>query len=99
MKLVPKHEYVRKQPEVKRSDFPVPMLSRGQLDDVWNPVDGRRYSTLRNYEKAIPKGHHIAEAGELNGGAKIPHVNTKEVERDIATAWDQVEAGYNQGDK
>ena len=96
--LVPKGEWVRKQPVRQRSDFPCPMISTGQLDDVWNPCDGKRYSTLRNYEKSIPQGHHIAEKGELQGGAKVPEVDPKDVARDISTAWDQLEAGYKTGD-
>ncbi len=98
MTLVPKSEWRRKQPKAERSDFPCPMISTGQLDDVWNPCDGKRYSTLRNYEKSIPKGHHIAEPEELERGAKTFQPDPEGVKRDIATAWDQLEAGYKTGD-
>jgi hypothetical protein len=93
-KLVPKAEFYRNRPQELRSDFPVPMLNRGQLDDVWNPIDGKRYSTLRNYEKAIPKGAHIIEQGEGAGGP--PEPSKRDVEQTIADTWDQIESGYKQ---
>ena len=98
--LVPKSEWQRKQPKAERSDFPCPMISTGQLDDVWNPTDGKRYSTLRNYEKSIPNGHHIVERGELEGDSSKPAYTPEpeRVKQDIATAWDQLEAGYKTGD-
>jgi len=90
-KLVPKAEFYRNRPQQLRSDFPTPMLSRGQMDDTWNPVDGKFYNNRRDYEKAIPKGNHIIEKGEE---PKIPDIDQKQVEQAVADSWDQMEAGY-----
>jgi hypothetical protein len=69
------------------------MLSRGQMADTWNPTDGKYYNTLRDYEKAIPKGNHIIEKGEE---PKPRDIDQKQVEQTVADSWDQMEAGYKQ---
>lgn len=97
-KLVPKDEYRRKQPKRERGDFPAPMVSTGQID-IQSPVDGKHYSTLRNYEKSIPKGNHIVEKGEWGEPkAKEYAPDYKEITESIATSWEQAEAGYKSDD-
>lgn len=36
-----------------RSDLPAPLLIRDGLDDVWNPVDGRKYDSKSAYYAAV----------------------------------------------
>lgn len=36
-----------------RADLPAPLLIRDGLDDVWNPVDGRRYDSKSSYYAAV----------------------------------------------
>ena len=38
---------------MKRSDLAFPQIARTSLDDVWNPVDGKRYSNSRAFEAAV----------------------------------------------
>lgn len=94
-RLVPKDEYRRKQPKKERGDFPAPMISTGQMEDTWNPTDGKYYSNTRNYEKAIPKGNHILEKGE-EGRSPMNKEYTpdyKGITESIATAYEQIEVG------
>ena len=99
-KLVPKAEYQARKEPPQRGDYPTPMLGRMQVDVV-SPCDGRHYETFRNYEKSIPKGNHIIEAGEAqpeDGRAKEYVPDYREITQSIATAYDQVEAGYKSDD-
>lgn len=44
-----------------RSDLPTPRLIRDGLDDVWNPVDGKVYSSKSAYYGAVKAaGYEIA---------------------------------------
>lgn len=90
-RLIPKHEYYHNRRQEMRSDFPCPMLSSGRMDETWNPVDGKYYNNLRDYEKAIPKGNHIIEKGEE---PKAPVIDQRQVEQTVADSWDQMESGY-----
>ena len=51
----------RPEPIWAASDLPRPQLIRDGLDDVWNPVDGKRYSSKQAYYKAVrASGNEIA---------------------------------------
>lgn len=73
----------------KRSDFPAPMVLRTTIDDVWNPVDGKRYSCRRAYEKAV-----VASGGRIVGNdlpldkPQKPEIKL-DAKADIAKAFDQ----------
>ena len=98
-KLVPKAEYQARR-ESMRSDFPTPMLGKIQVDLV-NPCDGKHYETYQNYMNQIPKGNHIIEQGETqpeDGRAKEYVPDYREITASVATAYDQVEAGYKSDD-
>lgn len=54
MQLVPKAEYyARKAPPARSTAVPLPQISRTSLDYVWNPVDGKKYTCSRTYERAV----------------------------------------------
>lgn len=90
MRLVPKAEYYARRPQAARSTaVPLPMITRTALDDVWNPVDGKRYTCSRTYEKAVrAKGCEI-----IGNDAKAEMQAPKEppsAKADIARVWDQL---------
>lgn len=50
-KLIPKHL----APPLNPRHAEGPMVINGSLDDVWNPVNGKRYSCKRAYEKDVAR--------------------------------------------
>jgi hypothetical protein len=75
----------------KRSSFPAPMVMRSSLDDVWNPVDGKRYTCRRSYEKAVnASGNRIAGNDLDFANARPKQVTTPSAKADIARAFDEV---------
>jgi len=59
--------------ERARSHLPSPMIRSDSLDNVWNPVDGKRYDSKSQYERAVKDaGCEIVgnDAGHWNGPAK-----------------------------
>jgi hypothetical protein len=74
----------------KRSDFPAPMVMRSSLDDVWNPVDGKRYTCRRQYEKAvIASGNRIAGNDIDFKNARPKEATTSSAKADIARAFEE----------
>jgi hypothetical protein len=52
-------------PAPNRSDFPTPYLQLGaKFDSIFNPVDGRRYSSRRQYEAEVHAHGCTVTAGE-----------------------------------
>lgn len=43
----------RPERNLARSDLPTPKLIRDGLDDVWNPVDGKKYDSKSAYYAAV----------------------------------------------
>jgi hypothetical protein len=62
--MVPKYGRNYHDTSEKRSDLPCPMMNVGKFmpDNVKSMVDGKRYSTFRNYEKSVHRG-----GGEIVG--------------------------------
>ena len=77
---------------LSRSDLAFPQVARTSLDDLWNPVDGKRYSNSRNFEAAVKaKGCEI-----IGNDSSLVNAKPKKVETprgrvdDIIKAWDTI---------
>lgn len=82
----------RPERNLARSDLPTPRLIRDGLDDVWNPADGKTYSSKSAYYAAVKaKGLEIA-----GNDSSITKAHEKAVETsslpslkdDLKAAWD-----------
>ena len=82
----------RPEPNYSRSDLPLPQVARTSLDDLWNPVDGQKYSCSRNFEKAVKaKGCEIiGNDSSLRNARPKPIESPKGVGEDLKRAWDQL---------
>ena len=77
------------------SDLPRPMLIRDGLDDVWNPVDGKRYDSKSSYYKAVAASGNVIAGNDSS--VKEHHIKIKDkkpkstpgLKDDLKRAWDQ----------
>lgn len=78
---------------LNRADLAAPLLIRDGLDDVWNPVDGKRYDSKSAYYRTVKsKGFEIA-----GNDSSIATAHERPVERKpppglkdtLKAAWDQ----------
>jgi hypothetical protein len=81
----------RPEPIWARSDLPAPMLIGDNLDYVWNPADGKRYTSKKKYEREVKaRGYEIA-----GNDTSVKTAHTKRVEpksmpglkEDLKRAW------------
>lgn len=75
----------------KRSHLAAPMVICDTMESTINHADGRRYSSKRQFERAVR-----AAGCEIVGNEKLaprPAYAPKGVGRDIAKAWNQL--GYD----
>lgn len=91
MRMVPAHEYRRtKYASGARSDLPMPMLIRDELDYVENPADGARYTSKRAYERAVrDAGCEIIGNEPLNPAPKPELPSPGE---ELSRVWDELES-------
>ncbi len=86
--LVPKHLY--REPNPARSDLPSPMIIGDSLDDVVNPVNGRRYSSKSQYYKAVRSAGCEIVGNEKPSASPRPQLD--DPGQDIKDAIEQIEA-------
>lgn len=76
-----------------RSDLPVPQLIRDGLDDVWNPVNGKRYDSKSAYYAAVKaSGNEIVGNDSSFKAATEKTVEVtapKGLKDDLKSAWEQ----------
>jgi hypothetical protein len=74
-----------------QSDLPMPQVSRTALDDLWNPVDGKRYTNSRNFAAAVKaKGCEIIGNDSALVNAKPKKVETPKGRiNDLLKSWEQ----------
>lgn len=91
-RFVERHQKVR--PPVARSALPSPMIISDQLDGVLSHADGRVYDSKSAYYAAVR-----AAGCEIVGNERMPEPQERYspagLKQDIATAIDQLEAGYH----
>lgn len=82
-------------PEVNlaASDLPRPMIISDNLDYVWNPVDGKHYSSKKKYYGEVKaRGFEIAgndSSVRQAHTAKRKHKAIGGLKDDLKRAWDQ----------
>lgn len=78
-----------------RADLPAPRLIRDGLDDVWNPVDGRRYSSKSAYYAAVKAAG--CEIAGSDSSIATAHEKSRELKTTpglkdaLKQAWHEVE--------
>jgi hypothetical protein len=78
------------------SDLPRPMLIRDGIDDVWNPTDGKRYTSKSAYYKAVKASGNVIVGDDP--AVKEHHHRIKDrkiktpggLKDDLKQAWEQV---------
>lgn len=90
--LIPKHLYQRPPP--KRSSLPAPMVIR-DIEPYQSMVDGSVIGGRKQHRDHL-RAHGMVELG--NEKPKPRKVENAITEADIATAYDQLEAGYHPPD-
>jgi hypothetical protein len=77
--------------EVARSHLPSPMIRPDGMGDVWNPVDGKRYDSKSQYERAVKDaGCEIVGDDKGHWSKPAPEYRPEGVKEDIKQAWDQL---------
>ena len=76
-----------------RSELAMPQVARTALDDVWNPVNGQRYTNSRAFERDVKaKGCEIIgnDSSLLNYQQKPNEPDTVGIEQSVVRAWDEL---------
>lgn len=91
MTVVFRWSHVPRASHDKRGDVPTPQVVSDGLDEVWNPVDGKRYTSKSKYYGAVKAaGCEIAGNDSRIKNAKVKAVETpKGLKDDLRRAWDQ----------
>lgn len=81
----------RPERNMARSDLPTPKLIRDGLDDVWNPVDGKKYDSKSAYYAAVKAaGCEIAgNDSSITNPKPVETTVPKGLKDDLKAAWDQ----------
>jgi hypothetical protein len=77
-----------------RSDLPTPRVISDHLDDVWNPVNGKKYDSKSAYYNAVKDaGYTIAgNDSSITQAAERARAETtapKGLKDDLKAAWEQ----------
>lgn len=75
-----------------KSDMPTPQIAKTSLDDLWNPVNGKRYTCSRAFERAVKaKGCEIiGNDSSLTNPKPKPIATPNGLGDDIKRAWDSL---------
>jgi len=76
----------------RASGIPIPQFARTSLDDVWNPVNGKRYTCARAFERDVKaSGSEIIgnDSSLRNAKPKTPET-PKGLGEDLKQAWDML---------
>jgi hypothetical protein len=77
--------------EPQRSHLPRPYTKSDGMSDTWNPVDGRRYDSKSQYERAVKEaGCEIVGDDKGHWSRSSPEYKPEGVAQDIKQAWDQL---------
>lgn len=78
------------EPVQTRSHLSAPMLRPDGMSDTWNPVDGKRYDSKSQYERAV-KAHGCEIVGNDKGyfNQKRPEYKAEGLKQDIVNAMKQ----------
>lgn len=80
--------------ESKRSGLGVPYIRTDGMDAIMNHADGRMYDSRSAYERAVKDAGCVIVGDDKYDVAPKTEPSRHELERDIKTAIEQVEAGY-----
>lgn len=75
-----------------RSDMPCPVVIRDAMDGVICPINGQPYDSKRAFEKTVRDAGCVIMGNEAPTTNKSPIVDVGGIEKDIATAIEQVNA-------
>ena len=73
-----------------RSDLPTPRVISDKLDDVWNPVNGKKYDSKSAYYSAVKNAGYTIAGNDSSITAPKPVATTapKGLKDDLKAAWD-----------
>lgn len=74
-----------------RSDLPTPRVISDKLDDVWNPVNGKKYDSKSAYYSAVKAaGYTIAgNDSSITAPKSVATTAPKGLKDDLKAAWEQ----------
>jgi hypothetical protein len=74
-----------------RSELPTPRIISDKLDDVWNPVNGKKYDSKSAYYNAVKDAGYTIAGNDSSITAPKPVETTapKGLKDDLKAAWEQ----------
>jgi hypothetical protein len=78
----------------KRSDLPMPAIRSDGMDPIVNHANGLLYDSRSAYERAVKDAGCVIVGNDIPDVASPSVPDERDMERDIKTAIEQVEAGY-----
>ncbi len=79
------------EPGRKRGNIPTPRVVSDNLDEVWNPVDGKRYTSKGKYYDAVKASgcEIVGNDSSIKNAKPKPIKNPGGLKNDLRKAWDQ----------